>query len=103
MPTTVGFVINIEPHYHEATFDGIYRDITAKDILDVAPKVCVDFYRQQTSGLPLPRELARREGYRLHYIVDEVRRIAPIVRDYGPSRVHDGQLVGDRIQPTPDT
>ena len=81
MPTTIGFVINVEPHYHEATFDGDYQDITAKDILDVAPKVCMEFYREQTSGLPPPRELARKETYRLHYIVEEVCKIAVIEQD----------------------
>ena len=82
MPTIIGFVINVEPHYHEATFDGDYQDITAKDILDVAPKVCMEFFREQTSGLPPPRELARKETYQLHYIVEEVCNIVAIWQDY---------------------
>ncbi|PIL34905.1 hypothetical protein GSI_02692 [Ganoderma sinense ZZ0214-1] len=71
MPTVVRFMINIDPHYHEATFDCPYQDITANDVLDVAPRVCMDFYHLQTSGLPPPKELARRETYRLHYITDQ--------------------------------
>ncbi|PIL34898.1 hypothetical protein GSI_02685 [Ganoderma sinense ZZ0214-1] len=71
MPTVVRFMINIDPHYHEATFDCPYQDITAKDVLDVAPRVCMDFYHLQTSGLPPPKELARREMHRLHYITDQ--------------------------------
>lgn len=60
-----------DPHYHEATFDRPYQDITANGVLDLAPKVCSEFYRLQTSGLPPPKELARRESYPLHYITDE--------------------------------
>ena len=81
MPTTINFMINVEPHYHRTTFGASYEDITAKDVLNVASKACRDFYRLQTSGLPPPEELTQQEAYGLHYITEQVRGITQIEKE----------------------